>query len=78
MTVEFARTQQRLATEQYKRDKGTLTEIWWADWFTEELFLEGAFERAGLREFCDDAEIHVSFGDSGKLTLSAEEVDHAR
>ena len=45
MTVEFARTQQRLATEQYKHDKGTLTEIWWSDWFTEELFLEGAFER---------------------------------
>ena len=40
MTVEFARTQQRLATEQYKRDKGTLTEIWWADWFTEEYILQ--------------------------------------
>lgn len=45
MTVEFARTQQRLAMEQYKRNKDTLTEIWWADWLTEELFLQGAFDR---------------------------------
>ncbi len=79
MTVDWCRSQQLRAAEALQQpEPPDWARLALFDAFTEELLLEGAFERAGLREFCDDAEIHVSFGDSGKLTLFAEEVDHAR